>query len=245
MNGSDYSRAGRRSLLSGLGVAAVAGAALGSSAANAQAKPSKFEPRRHALDAWMDAIPGDHRVFIDTDSAAGATNALRYATNILNAQVNAYKGADKDMAIIICLRHASTILGFTDAMWAKYGATLNSMSTMMSGRGAAAAPAAPVQPAAAPGAAAPGTVVAAPAPTTNAQTRAIATAAGRGIHFAICDTATNALAGMVARQAGLKAEDVHADLIANIVPNGHMVPAGVMALTRAQDHGYSFMYSSA
>jgi len=239
MTSSDSNR-GRRSLLSGLGVAAVAGAALGSGSALAQTKPPKSEPRRHELDAWMDAIPGDHRVFIDTDSAAGATNALRYATNILNAQVNAYKGADKDMAIIICLRHASTILAFTDAMWAKYGSALDSMSAMMSGR----APAGPTgQPAAGPTAAAP--AAAAPAPTTNAQTRALATAAGRGVHFAICDTATNALAGMIARQAGLAAGDVHAELIANIVPNGHMVPAGVMALTRAQEHGYSFLYSSA
>jgi intracellular sulfur oxidation DsrE/DsrF family protein len=248
MSRSDSSRTGRRSLLSGLGMAAVAGAALGSSAAQAQTKSPKFEPRRHELDAWMEAIPGDHRVFIDTDSTAGATNALRYATNILNAQVNAYKGADKDMAIIICLRHASTILGFNDAMWAKYGSSLNSMSAMMSGR--PLAPAAPAgQPAAAPGGsaptAAPPAAAAAPAPTTNAQSRAIATAAGRGVHFAICDTATNALAGMIARPAGLKVGDVHAELIANIVPNGHMVPAGVMALTRAQEHGYSFLYSSA
>jgi intracellular sulfur oxidation DsrE/DsrF family protein len=237
MKNHDKDSAGRRSLLSGLGVVALAGAALGSTTARAQAKTGKFEPRRHEQDAWMEAIPGDHRVFIDTDSTAGATNALRYATNILNAQVNGYKGADKDMAIIICLRHASTILAFNDAMWAKYGTSLNSMSAMMSGR----APAGPAAPAAQPGAAAP---AAAAAPTTNAQARAIATAAGRGVHFAICDTATTALSGMIARPAGLKADEVHTELVANIVPNGHMVPAGVMALTRAQEHGYSFLYSS-
>jgi intracellular sulfur oxidation DsrE/DsrF family protein len=53
------------------------------------------------------------------------------------------------------------------------------------------------------------------------------------------------MSGMIARQAGLKAEDVHADLVANTVPNAHMVPAGVMALTRAQEYGYSFLYSAA
>jgi intracellular sulfur oxidation DsrE/DsrF family protein len=164
---------------------------------------------------------------------------LRYATNILNAHVNAYKGADKDMAIILCLRHASTILGFSDAMWAKYGASLNSMSAMMSGR----APSGQVDPAAQPGvAAAPAAATAAPA--TNPQARAIATAAGRGVHFAICDTATTALAGMIARPAGLKAADVHDELVANLIPSAHMVPAGVMALTRAQEYGYSFMYAS-
>ena len=37
----------------------------------------------------------------------------------------------------------------------------------------------------------------------------------------------------------------HDEIVANIVPNGHMVPAGVMALTRAQEYGYSFLYAAA
>jgi intracellular sulfur oxidation DsrE/DsrF family protein len=236
MSKPDSTQHPRRSLLNGLGAAALAGAALGSSTARAQANSPSFQPRRHAEDAWMEALPGSHRVFIDTDSPSGATNALRYATNILNAQASGYKGNDKDMAIIICLRHASTIAGFNDAMWAKYGSTLDSMGAMMSGR----APA-PMVPPAPPGVA----PAAAGAPTTNPQARAIATAVGRGIHFAICNTATTALAGMVARQAGAKDADVLAELVANTVPNGHMVPAGVLALTRAQEYGYSFLYSSA
>lgn len=215
----------RRALLGGLGIAAVAGVALGSGRAEAATKPGKFKPRFHDLDAWMEEIPGDHRVFIDTDSAAGATNALRYATNILNAQVNAYGGKDSDMAMIICLRHASTTLGFVDAMWAKYGSGLG-----MLGGGARAG---------GPGGAAPA------APTTNAQTAALAAAAGRGVHFAICDAATTLLSGMIARQAGKQAGEVHDELVANMITNGHMVPAGVMALTRAQEHGYSLLYSAA
>jgi intracellular sulfur oxidation DsrE/DsrF family protein len=239
MSKQESNQAGRRSLLSGIGVAALAGVALGSTTARAQSKTGKFEPQRHQLDAWIDALPGSHRVFIDSDSPAGAGNALRYATNILNAHVNAYKGTDKDMAIIVCLRHASTIVGFNDAMWTKYGASLNSMGAMMSGR----APAGPAVPAAQPGAAA-APAAAASASAPNTQARAIAMAAGRGVHFAICDTATTALASMIARPAGLKADDVHAELVANIVTNGHMVPAGVMALTRAQEYGYSFLYAS-
>lgn len=229
MKNRDSDPAGRRSLLSGLGVVALAGAALASAPAHAaKKKKGKFEPERHQEDAWMDALPGVHRVFIDTDSASGAGNALRYATNILNAQASGYKGNDRDMAIIICLRHASTTLGFSDAMWAKYGSSLGSM---IGGARPAAIPE--------PGKAAP------PAVTKNAQTKAIADAAARGVHFAICNMATTLMAGMVARQAGSTAEVVLAELTANTVPNGHMVPAGVMALTRAQEYGYSFLYASA
>ena len=221
MSSHDSSSASRRTMLSGIGIAALAGATLGTQGAQAAQKPGKFKPKYHAEDAWMDALPGDHRVFIDTDSNGGVANALRYATNILNAHVNAYKGKDQDMAIIVCLRHASTTLGFTDAMWAKYGSSLGMMSR------------------------APGGNNDAPAPTRNAQTAAIAAAAARGVQFAICDTATTLLSGMVARQAGIKAEALHDELVANMVPNGHMVPAGVMALTRAQEYGYSFLYSAA
>jgi intracellular sulfur oxidation DsrE/DsrF family protein len=212
----------RRALLSGLGVAAVAGVALGSSRAEAKKKAARFEPKMHEQDAWMDALPGDHRVFIDTDSASGATNALRYATNILNAQASGYQGKDADMAIIICLRHASTMLGFVDAMWAKYGTTFGAM-----GR------------AGAPGAAAD----AAPA-TKNAQAAALAAAATRGVHFAICDAATTLMSGMAARTAGKTQQEVHDELVVNLIANGHMVPAGVMAVTRAQEHGYSLLYSA-
>jgi intracellular sulfur oxidation DsrE/DsrF family protein len=219
MSSHDADTSSRRSVLGGLGVAALTGIALGGATAQAQEKSRKFEPRRHALDAWMDALPGDHRVFIDTDNTSGSANALRYATNILNAHVNAYKGTDQEMAIIVCLRHASTTLGFNDAMWAKYGSGLGAMGRQ------------------------PGKEE--PTPTSNAQTRAIAAAAARGVQFAICDTATTLIAGMVARQAGLTAAAVHDELVANMVPNGHMVPAGVMALTRAQEYGYSFLYSAA
>ncbi len=212
----------RRALLSGLGIAAVAGVALGSGKAEAAQKPGKFKPRFHDLDAWMEAIPGDHRVFIDTDSASGAANALRYATNIQNAQVTGYKGKESDMAIIICLRHASTMFGYVDAMWAKYGSTFGAMS-----RGGA--PAGPAD----------------ATPTKNAQLAGLTAAATKGIHFAVCDAATTLISGMIARTAGKTAQEVHDELVANKIANAHMVPAGVMAVTRAQEHGYSFLYSAA
>lgn len=219
MDSDDPVFAGRRLMLSGLGVAALAVPALAGTSAHAESGPGKFKPRHHPLDAWMDALPGDHRIFVDTDSAAGGANALRYAENMLNIQVNDYAGADRDLALIVCLRHASVGLGFSDAVWAKYGASLNAV-----GR----------QPA-----------KDEPVPTKNPHTAAIASAAARGVQFAICNAASKKLSGLFAEKAGLKAEEVYADLVANLVPNGHMVPAGVMAATRAQEFGYSFLYSAA
>lgn len=220
MRDNDNNNSQRRALLGSLGMAAIASAALGSAPVIGQDASSGFKPRRHELDAWMNALPGDHRVFLDTDNTAGGTNALRYALNIINAHVNAYDGKEQDMAIIICYRHASTTLAFNDAMWQKYGSSFARLSRLPVEEGAAA-------------------------PDKNAQTATIADMAGRGVHFAVCDAATTMMSGFIAREAGLVAEDVHAELVANLIPNAHMVPAGVLALTRAQEHGYSFLYSAA
>ena len=219
MKGNEKPQTERRSLLSGIGVAALAGVALGSTPASAQETSGKFEPMRHALDAWMDALPGSHRVVIDTDSTAGGTNALSYATNILGAHVNAYEGNEQDMAMIICYRHASTPLGYNDAMWEKYGSMLASLGRPPGQEGET--------------------------PIKNPQTDAIAAAAGKGIHFAICNSASTFFSGMIALQTSQETTAVLAELVANLIPNGHMVPAGVMAITRAQEYGYSFMYSAA
>lgn len=219
MQNNDPTRTDRRSLIGGIGAAALAGVALASTRATAQEQAGKFEPKRHALDAWMEAIPGSHRVFVDTDNMAGGTNALRFAANIMNSHVNAYEGVDADMAMIICYRHASTSLGFNDAMWEKYG-------SIFVNRGQPAAEGAET-------------------PVKNPQMAGITGMVERGAHFAICNTATTGLSGLIARQTGQDAAAVLAELVANTVPNGHMVPAGVMAVTRAQEYGYSLLYSAA
>jgi hypothetical protein len=209
----------RRSLLNGLGMAALAGAALGSTPAVAQQQANRFEPKRHALDAWMDAIPGSHRVFIDTDNAMGGTNALRYCSNILNSHKNAYEGSDDEMAMIICYRHASTAYAYTDAMWEKYGSIFAGLMRL---------PEQDDGP-----------------PKVNTNTAGIAGLVERGVHFAVCGSATNMISGVIARQTGVTQEEAYAELTSNLVPNAHMVPAGVIAVTRAQDYGYSFLYSAA
>ena len=40
----------------------------------------------------------------------------------------------------------------------------------------------------------------------------------------------------------MSVDDALKELGANLLPNGHIVPAGVVAVNRAQEHGYSFMY---
>ena len=69
---------------------------------------------------------------------------------------------------------------------------------------------------------------------------ALATLAGQGVQFAVCAMATRRLAGQIARGGG-NVDAVFAELGANLVTNGRLVPAGIVAVGRAQERGYSFV----
>ena len=69
----------RRSMISGLGAAAV-GVALVAKPAAGQNAAGRFQPTRHQQDAWLDAVAGRHRIFIDASTARGAGEAMRTPT---------------------------------------------------------------------------------------------------------------------------------------------------------------------
>ena len=64
-----------------------------------------------------------------------------------------------------------------------------------------------------------------------------------GVQFAVCNKATQAVAGMLARSGQNSAEAIYQELISNNIPNSRFVPAGVLAATRSQEYGYSFLYA--
>jgi hypothetical protein len=45
------------------------------------------------------------------------------------------------------------------------------------------------------------------------------------------------------KQRGWGPHLINEELIANIVTNAHMVPAGIVAVSRAQERGYTFAYA--
>src|SRR5215471_15806438 len=81
-----FSQVARRSLLSRIGIGAAAlGAGVASSLPAAAVQTNGFQPRRHALDAWMDAPQASHRIVIDSSSTDNAGSALLFAANNLIA----------------------------------------------------------------------------------------------------------------------------------------------------------------
>ena len=62
-----------------------------------------------------------HRIVIDAPTPHGAGEAVLFANNLYDQTKQAYKGSEKDLAIVIVLRHFGTPFGYNDTIWAKYG----------------------------------------------------------------------------------------------------------------------------
>jgi hypothetical protein len=217
----------RRSLLSGLG-AAVAAVALGSKSAKAQAPARAFQPARHQQDDWMNAVPGRHRTIVDCASVAAAGEGMLYANNLYVANGSGYKLNDADVAVIVCLRHFATVFGYNDAIWSKYGKALSDLVQFTDPKTKQA-------------------------PTSNLLNSAdygltlpnfgntIASVVKRGTQFAICDMATNFITGQVATAVKGNQQELYKEFASNLIPNGRLVTAGVVAVNRAQELGYTLL----
>lgn len=224
----------RRALMSGLGVGAAA-LAIGAcaqgeapAAATETTAPAGFQPTRHPQDAWLDELPGQHRVFIDTSTVSGAGEGILYANNLYVANMNGYQLGPDDLAIVVCLRHFATVFAYEDTIWAKYGEAFSNLLQFTD-------------------------PMTKKPPMSNLLNSAdygmslpnmgntIASVASRGTHFAVCEMATSFIAGQVAMATGGDAAAIEQELRSSLIPNSHLVTAGVVAVNRAQEHGYSLL----
>ena len=219
----------RRSLMLGVGSAVVA-AGLGVRSAGAQTSGA-FKPSRHPEDGWLDQRPGTHRIFVDAATPNGAGEAFLYSSNLFNAHKAAYAGSsDADLAIVVCLRHFATPFAFTDTVWAKYGKAMSGMLGFTDPK-TKEAPSTNLYNSPAFGLSLPNLGT-----TIDAVTK-------RGVYFAVCDTATHFVSSQLAAPMKLTADEIYKDLSTNLIPNSRLVAAGVMAVTRAQEHGYSVIHT--
>jgi hypothetical protein len=215
----------RREVVTGC-AATVAAVALGSSNISAQSAAGRFQPARHPQDAWLDSLPGKHRTYIDASTARGAAEAVLYANNLLEANKSGYSLSDPDVAIVIGLRHFATAFAFTDAIWAKYGKAMGTMLEFSDPK--------TKQP-----------------PSTNLLNspdygltlpnlgNTLPAVTKRGVQFAVCDMATHFIASQLAGSGA--ADAIYKELVANLIPSSRMVVAGVVAVNRSQEYGYTLL----
>lgn len=206
----------RRSFFSRLvSAAAVVGAT--TTIADAQGAPAadgRWQPARHPQDDWLDQIPGKHRLFFDTTTPDELADALQFAGNYFAGNKAGYELEPADLAVVICMRHRSAPFGFNDAMWAKYGATLGARAKFVDPKTQQA-------------------------PDANLRSTNMANLAKRGVQFALCNLSTRAISGLIAQKSGAKQDDAYTEITANRMSNARLVPAGIVAMSRAQERGYA------
>jgi len=216
----------RRSILTG--AAAAAAVSLAPQSADAQAPARAYQPARHSQDEWLDGVPGQHRTIIDCASTASAGAGILYANNLYLANARGYSLKEADVAVVVCLRHLATVFAFNDVVWGKYGQALSDAVTFTDPK-SGQAPSINLLDAAGYGMALPNGGV------------TIASVAKRGTQFAVCDMATNRLAGLIATSTKGVQEAVYTEFVRNLIPNSHLMSAGVVAVTRAQEYGYTLL----
>lgn len=213
----------RRAVLTG--AAAAAAVSITSVRAGAQTPARGFQPARHSQDEWFDTVPGKHRTFIDCASVKSASAGMMYANNLYVANAKGYQLKESDVAVVVCLRHFATIFAFNDVIWAKYGQALSGAVEFVDPKTKAA-------------------------PTKNLlddpgyaelPVATISAVVKRGTHFAVCDMATNMLVGVVANATKGVQEAIYQEFVRNLIPNSHLVAAGVVGVNRAQEYGYTLL----
>jgi hypothetical protein len=221
----------RRSFLSRLS-AGIAGfgasffAAGGAAAASPPPTQGTWAPARHQQDEWLDQIPGQHRIFFDATSPTGAGEAITFANNYHSANRSGYGLQPADLCVVLCMRHWATPFAYADAVWAKYGAIFSERIHFVDPK-THAPPSVNVYEARDYGMALPNRGL-----TLSALVQ-------RGAHVAVCDMATRVFAGLVASRIGLASDAVYREFVDGAVANAHFVPAGIVALNRAQERGYT------
>ena len=210
----------RRTFLSRFGIAAAA-LTLGSGTASAErhdesqdAAGGRWQPARDVKDDWFDQIPGKHRLFFDTLTDGGLREARGFTNNYFDGSKSGYGLEQGELAVIICLRHSATPFAFADPFWAKYGPMI-AESLKLSDLTL----------------------------KTNPHRVPLEALITRGVHYAVCDMASHRYAGLIARKVNGEADAVYKDMTANLIGNAHLVAAGIIAVNRAQERGYSIAYT--
>ena len=218
----------RRAIVTALGAGAVTFGAV-SASLEASAQGTGWQPMLETQDNWME-LPGRHRMVFDSISAGGLGQALVFANNVIEENQRAYGLDPSQQAIIMIVRHAATMFGYDDALWAKYGEAFTKRAALLDPK-TKATPVRNLYNA-----------------TGYGQELAnggvtLSSLAAQGVHFAVCGRSTRGMIQGLVGQTNLKAEDLFEEFKAHLLPNGHIVPAGIVAVNRTQERGYTFAYT--
>lgn len=186
----------------------------------APGNPAVDDPQ---VEAWLGKITGKHRQVYDMPELNGGNgfiwSRVFYLTN---------EGiSEKDLSVVVILRHGALPLAMTDAMWTKYKLgevfKLDDPETK--------------------GPAVSNFWYKIPPDKQPLPGISIENLLASGTLFGACNMAIKFYSGLVAKSMNMAADDVANDWRANLLPGMQVVPSGVWAVNRAQEHGCTYCFA--
>ena len=207
-----------------LAMAAIAAAGLG---AMLPATGAAAAPSGAATDftRWLDSIGGKQRIVLDMREPNGGM-AFAWAWVFLFTAPPAYGVTESDLGAAIVLRHNAIPIALDDAAWAKYKlGEFFKIDDWKTGKAA----------------------VRNPFYLTMSEDflpdMAMQKLIDRGVRMVACDMAIHYYTGVLAKQTGLKQEDIKADWNSAVLPGIAHAPSGVVACQGAVARGCSYVFA--
>jgi hypothetical protein len=189
-------------------------------------------------DIWFNKVKGTHRVVYD---ATRPHEIFPFAWPAVFLMTNEATGSPaSDCGVVVVLRHAAIPYAFKDKMWEKY----NFMEVFKTDDI--------------------GPAFQAPDAATAMKTRnpfyntkpgdfkvpgigpvaiGINDLQAQGVMFCVCNAAMTVYSAVLAEKMGMKQEEVYNDWKNELIPNIQIVPSGVWAVGRAQEHGCKYIFA--
>lgn len=177
-------------------------------------------------DKWFEKAKGRHRIVYDaTEPHDGLPFIWPWVFYQTNNQTNT---PDSDMTAMVVLRHNAIPFAMDDKLWAKYKLgevfRVNDNNTKKPAvRNPYYEPKEGDY----------------PFPGIDGIKRL----QERGAMFCVCNMALLVYSGVVAKGAGLNAEEVYKDWVSGVKDGIQIVPSGVWAVGRAQEHKFAYCYA--
>lgn len=190
---------------------------------SAAPKPSKSESTD--AEEWLRKIKGKHRIVYDATSMHEGYSIV-WSWVFLDSN-NKTGNSDEDLTTVVVFRHNAFALALSDKIWSSY--KLGKFLKVAD-----------------PTTAIPATTNPYWNPPTGMMPElgmSIQMLMERGALFCVCDRSLSVNSAMIARSKNLNAEQVKKEWVDGLLPGLQVVPSGVWAINRAQEHGCSYCFA--
>jgi intracellular sulfur oxidation DsrE/DsrF family protein len=210
---------------------AAGAAALGmmSIPASIKAAPSLLQQAGDA-DEWFKQLKGKHRVVYDSPEPKGVMPFVWSRVFLLTNQATGTP--EKENNVVVVLRHEAIPFAMQNSMWTKY--KFGDLFKVTDTRTNAVATSNPFWQPKADDYKVPG---------FGSVSIGINDLQSSGVMFAVCNAALTVYSAVAAGQMKLNAADVLKEWTDNVLPGIQIVPSGVWALGRAQEHGCAYIFA--